>query len=491
MPTIANRPAGNLPNAPLSVPDPQAQRRRTIILSTCCLSLLMVSMDVTIVNVALPSIRSDLSATMSGLQWVIDAYTLVVATFLMFGGSLGDRFGRRRIFQTGMALFTLSSLLCSLAPTVNWLVGARILQALGGCMLNPVALSIIAHVFTDPKERTKAIGIWGAVMGVSMALGPLAGGALTQSIGWRSIFWVNIPIGITAIVLAACFIPESKVARSRRADPVGQVLVLTALASLTYGIIEGPQEGWYSSTILGLFAITILAVLGLIIYEGRRHEPLIDLRFFRSVPFASATVLAICMFAGFGSFLFLNSLYLQEARGFSAFQTGLLTLPMALGIITCAPLSGRLINRAGARLPVLICGVVTVISALLLTRLTIDTPVWILLLAYLLFGIGFGMINTPITNSAVSGMPRAQAGLAAGIASTSRQIGAAVGVAVAGAVAGAQGVGGANFSMATHPVWWMVVCIGVVIITLAYLSTNAWARGTAEKVSHLLQEPGA
>lgn len=484
---LENRQTGGTPAAPAA--HPQTPSRRKIILATCCLSLLVVSMDVTIVNVALPAIRSDLNASTSELQWVLDAYTLVVATFLMFGGSLADRYGRRRIFQTGMALFTLSSLLCSLAPSVNWLILFRIMQALGGCMLNPVAMSIIAHTFTDPKERAKAIGVWGAVMGLAMAVGPLIGGILTQAIGWGAIFWVNIPIGIAAIVLSACYIPESKAEHTRRADPVGQILILLALASLTYGVIEGPQMGWESKPIIGLFLLAMFAVAALVHYEGRRAEPLIDLRFFRSAPFSSATILAICTFAGFGSYLFLNTLYLQEVRGLSALQAGLFTLPMALGIVVCAPLSGRLINRGGARLPILIAGIVTVASALLMTGLTAVTPLPVLLSAYLLFGIGFGLVNTPITNSAVSGMPRAQAGLAAGVASTSRQIGAALGVAVAGALANAQAAAGTDFPAATHPVWWMQVCLGLVTVILAFASTNRWARRSAEKVSHLLQEP--
>ena len=448
-------------------------------------------MDVTIVNVALPSIRVDLKASIAGLQWVIDAYTLVVASFLMLGGSLADRFGRRRVFQTGMAVFTLSSLLCSLAPSVQWLIAFRAMQAFGGCMLNPVAMSIIAHTFTEPKERAKAIGVWGAVMGIAMALGPLAGGVLTQDIGWRSIFWVNLPFGVAAIVLAACYIQESKAVLARRADPVGQLLVLLALSSITYGVIEGPQAGWHSPTIVSLFALTVVALAALLYYEARRHEPLLDLRFFRSVPFSCATLLAVCTFATFAGFLFLNSLYLQEVRGLSALETGIYTLPMALGMVICSPLSGRLLNARGARIPILICSVTTVASALLMTRLSTVTPLSTLLLAYLLFGIGFGMVNTPITNSAVSGMPRAQAGLAAAVASTSRQVGAALGVAVAGAVAGGQAAAGTRFSVATHPVWWMVAGAGLLMALLGFVSTSQWARRSVENVAHLLEEPAA
>ena len=231
-------------------PGEPSQVHPNLILGICCLSLLMVAMDATIVNVALPSIRHDLSASISGLQWVIDAYTMMVASLLMLAGSMADRFGRRRVFQTGMALFMLGSLLCSAAPDIHGLVAFRIVQALGATMLNPVAMSIIANTFHEPRARARAIGVWGAVAGVSMALGPVIGGALTQSVGWRSIFWVNLPVGAAAMLLAARYIPESKAPRARRVDPVGQALVFAILAAVTYAVIEGPHAGWHSTTIV-------------------------------------------------------------------------------------------------------------------------------------------------------------------------------------------------------------------------------------------------
>ncbi|HTA12901.1 MAG TPA: MFS transporter, partial [Solirubrobacteraceae bacterium] len=203
-----------------------SDRRRLTILAICCMSLLIVAMDNTIVNVALPSIRHDLHAPLSGLQWTIDAYVIVIASLLLLSGSTADRLGRRRIFQVGLLLFVLGSLLCSLAPSLDFLIGARALQGIGGSMLNPVAMSIITNVFTDPRERARAIGAWGAVVGISLALGPIVGGALTESVGWRGIFWVNIPVGIAGIILTALFVPESRAERHRRVDPLGQVLVI-------------------------------------------------------------------------------------------------------------------------------------------------------------------------------------------------------------------------------------------------------------------------
>lgn len=465
----------------------QIKPHPNLILAICCLSLLMVGMDITIVNVALPSIHRDLDASISGLQWVIDAYTMVVASLLMLAGSMADRFGRRRVFQTGMAIFMLGSLLCSLAPDIHGLIAFRILQALGATMLNPVAMSIIVNTFHEPKARARAIGIWGAVAGVSMALGPLIGGALTQSIGWRSIFWVNLPIGAAAMILAALYIPESKAAQARRVDPVGQTLVFLALAALTYAVIEGPHIGWHTLTITGVFALAVLAVVALLVYEPRRREPLIDLRFFRSIPFSSATLIAICSFSAFSGFLFLNAIYLQEVRGYSAFQTGLCTLPMALATILCSPFSGRLLGTHGTRPSLLISGTATTISALMLTQLTATTPLGLLVAGYVIFGIGFGMVNAPITHTAVSGMPKAQAGLAAAVASTSRQVGASLGVAIAGTIAGTRGVL-RNFPQATHPFWWLVVAGGAAVVFLGWLSSTSWAHDSRRHAAHLLEE---
>src|SRR5271157_169783 len=243
------------------------RRRRRLILAICCMSLLIVGLDVTIVNVALPSIARELNATVSGLQWTVDAYTLVLASLLMLSGSMADRFGRRRLFKTGLVLFTLGSLLCSVAPTLDWLIVFRMLQAVGGSMLNPVAMSIIRNVFTDERERAWAIGMWGATVGVSLALGPVIGGALTDSIGWPSIFWINVPIGLAALVLTMRFVPESRAAHPRRLDPVGQTIVIVLLASLTYGIIEAPSQGWLSTQTLALFTVSAAALVALIAYE--------------------------------------------------------------------------------------------------------------------------------------------------------------------------------------------------------------------------------
>ncbi len=469
------------------------RRRRMLILGICSMSVLIVSLDTTIVNVALPAIHRSLHAPLSGLQWTIDAYTLVIASLLMLAGSTADRVGRKPVFSLGLAVFTLGSGLCAAAPSLGVLVAARALQAVGGSMMNPVAMSIIRNVFEDPRERAQAIGVWGAMVGISLALGPVVGGGLVDTVGWRSVFLVNVPIGLAALLLTQLFVPESKAQRARRIDPVGQVLVIVGLASLVYAIIEGQPHGWSSPEILGLFALAAVSLIALVAYELRRAEPLLEIRFFRSAPFSGASAIAVCAFASLGGYLFLNTLYLQDVRHLSAFHAGLYTLPIAAMALLLSPVSGRIVGRSGARGPLLVAGLGLSVSPLLLTGLDPDTPVGLLLGSYFLFGIGFGMINPPITNTAVSGMPAAQAGVAAAVASTSRQVGQTLGIAVLGAVAGA-GAGasfGPGFASATHPAWWIIAGLGLIVLIVGQVTTTSWAQETANATAAQFAPGGA
>ena len=461
------------------------KRHRYLVLAICCMSLFLVSIDNTIVNVALPAIGSDLRASVSGLQWIIDAYTLVLASLLMLGGSSADRFGRKKFFMIGTALFIAGSLLCSVAPSLGWLVAFRMVQAVGGSMMNPVAMSIITNTFTDPKERAGAIGVWGGVVGISMAGGPLIGGALVTSAGWESIFWVNVPIGLIALFMTWKFVPESKAAHARRFDPAGQVLMIVLLASVVFTIIEMPTKGWSSPTILATATIAVASLLGFLYVETHRTEPLVELSFFRSVPFSGATVIAVCAFGSLGGFLFLNTLYLQDVRGYSPLHAGLYTLPMALMTLILAPISGRLTGSRGPRISLVVAGVGFIVSSLMLTQLTATTSFAWLALPYLVFGIGFGMVNAPITNTAVSGTPRSQAGVASAVASTSRQVGQSLGVAVVGSIvtAGLVGTFADGFVDAARSAWFVMTGAGIIVLALAFVTTGSWARGTAERVA--------
>ena len=439
-------------------------------LAICCTSLLLVSMDNTILTIALPTLKQEFGASVSALQWTMDAYLLTLASLLLLSGSVADRVGRKPIFGAGLVVFTGGSILCSLAPGVGWLIAARVLQAVGGSMLNPVAMSIIRSVFTDPAERAKAIGLWGSVFGISLAIGPVIGGVLTQHLGWRSIFWVNVPIGLAAMVLTRRFVPNSRAAAARRLDPVGQVLVILTLGGLIYALIEGPGRGWDSPDIIAGFVLAAAALIALIAVESRITEPLIELHLFRRGPFLAAVGVAVPAFAAFAAFLFVVTLFLQDGRGYSPVQAGLLLLPLAVAVMVSAPLSGRLVARYGPRPSLCIAGLCTAVGSALLVTLSATTPLPLIESAFLIFGIGAGTVNAPITTTAVSGMSADRSGVAAATATTSRQVGQAIGVAVGGSLVAGAALG-PELVDATQPVWWLCVGIGVVILIVGLRTT--------------------
>jgi EmrB/QacA subfamily drug resistance transporter len=468
------------------IPLPElSRRRRTLVLVICCFSLFIVGLDSTVVNVALPSIGRELRASVAGLQWTVDAYTLVLASLLMLSGATADRVGRRRTFQVGLAVFTVGSALCSLAPGLGWLIAFRMVQAIGGSMLNPVAMSIITNTFTDRAERARALGAWGSTFALSVALGPVLGGVLVESVGWRGVFWVNIPVGLAAIALTARLVPESRAPRARRPDPVGQGLIVVTLGSLTYAIIEGPTDGWQSPEILALFALTAVTLAAFVAYEARRTEPVLDPRFFRSAPFAGAVLTAISAFAALGGFLFLATLYLQDVRDMSALDAGLRMVPMAAAMAIGAVVSSRILARWGGRVPTLIAGAGITAGGLLLTGITMSWSAQHIIVAFSVFGLGSGMVNAPITQAAVSGMPFAQAGVASGIASTSRQIGTSLGVAISGSILAASlhGPLRARFIPASHAWWLLLAGCGVAIMVLGLVTNGRWAMQTAARIA--------
>jgi EmrB/QacA subfamily drug resistance transporter len=458
---------------------------RALVLAVCCSALFMVGLDNTIVNVGLPAIGASLHTAVSGLQWTVAGYTIVLASLLMFSGAAADRIGRRTIFQVGLALFTMGSWLCSLAPSLSWLIAFRLLQGVGGSMLNPAALGIITNTFTKPAERAKAIGMWDGVFGLSMALGPVTGGILIGSVGWRGIFWANIPVGLAAIALTALFVPESRAERGRRADPVGQVLVIVMLGALAYAIIQGPGYGWLSPNITGFFLLSMAALAALLVYEPRRDEPLVDFRLFRSVPFSSANVTAVCAIAATAGFLFLTTLYLQDVRGFSPVQTGLTILPMPVTMALCAPLSGRLLASRGPRVPLVVAGTALTLSSAALSQLSYTSSATFLIVTYGLFGVGVGMVSSAITNGFMSGLPKSQAGMASGMNSASRQLGTSLGVAIVGSVLAAslRGSMHAGFLGAAHAGWWIMAGCGYVVLLLGLISTTTWAKATIARAA--------
>lgn len=449
--------------------------------------MIVVVMDISIVNTALPTIHRDLNASVTGLQWTVDAYTLVLASFLLLAGSTADRVGRKRIFQIGLVAFGIGSLLCALAPSIEWLIVARAVQAIGGTMLNPVAMAIIATTFTVPAERAKAIGVFGSMSGLSLALGPILGGALVDGFGWRSVFWINVPIVIVAVVLTTLFVPESRAPRARRFDPVGQLLVIAVLGSVVYAIIEANRRGWTSPLILVLLAVTVVGVFGVVAYETRRTDPLLELRLFRSVPFSSAILMALFGLCAFGAFLFVTTLYLQNVRGMSALTAGLSLLPVGALIALLSPRTGKFVGAHGPRIPLVVSGTALALGGLLSLVFTPATPLVLVLAVFLFFGVFQGTINPPITNTAVSGMPRSMAGVATSLASAGRQTGTTLGVAIAGTIVGSVS-GGTAFTDSEHGVWWLIFGLGLGILALGLISTGPWAKNTAARAAALFEE---
>ncbi|QAY73066.1 DHA2 family efflux MFS transporter permease subunit [Agromyces protaetiae] len=455
--------------------------RSALVLAICCSSLFLVSLDATIVNVALPSIARELHSSVSALQWTVDAYVLVLASLLLLSGSLADRFGRRRVFAAGLAIFTTGSLLCSTASSDVELILFRMLQAVGGSAMTPVALAIVTNVFTAPAARARAIGWWAAVSGIGIAAGPLLGGLLIDTIGWRSIFWINVPTGIAALVLALIFVPESKAAEPRRFDPVGQVVVIVFLGTLIFTIIEAPNLGWTSPWIIAGAAAALLAGAKLVLYESRRPAALVPVAMFRLPSFATSFAIAVLGFFAFSGLLFANTLYLQEVRGLPASLAGLLTVPLALGTIVAAPASGAILAKVGPRRPLLIAGSAMAVGAGFLPFFDMaGMPVGWLALPFALFGAGFGMLNAPVNDTAVSDLPDDRAGVAASLISTAKQVGSALGVAVVGSLI-AVTMGGTlaqAFDMRSWIAWTVVAGCGLGITALAAI----WAKPAGQPV---------
>ncbi|MDJ0396742.1 DHA2 family efflux MFS transporter permease subunit [Rhodococcus sp. G-MC3] len=436
----------------------------------CCASIFIVGLDTSIVNIALPSIGTDLDTDLRGLSWAVDAYTLVMASLLISSGAMADRFGRRRIFQLGLLVFAASSVVCAVAPTIEVLTGARAVQGVGASMLSPVALAIVVNLITDPKERAFAIGIWGSVFGLSMAVGPTLGGVLVSEVGWRSIFWLNLPIIASVLLLTRLFVPESRAPQRKKLDVPGQLLLISIIGGAVALLIEGPAVGWTSAAAIVFYVIGTATVAAFIAIELRRRAPLIDPKLFRNKSFSAAAIGAVSIFVALNVTLLLGTLYLQQGRSMSPVAAGLLALPMAVSATVCAPLSGYLVGRTGPRLPLVIASGFTILGGGVFALSNNQTAVGAVMFAYLLIGAGVGFANAPITNTAVSGLPSAQAGLAGGVTSTARQFGAAVGVAVAGSI-----VAGAPTKELVHaslPGWILVMCCGLVLMLVAQVSTS-------------------
>ena len=408
------------------------RQTKLITLGTLCFALFMVMLDSTVVNLAMPTIQRKLGASLAELQWIIDAYILVLASLLLTGGTLGDMFGRRKAFLGGLVLFTGGSLFCALSPSTEMLIGARALQGIGAAIMMPSTLSVLTNTFPDPKERAQAIGAWAGISGIAMAIGPLIGGAMVDSLGWQSIFLINVPIGLIALVVAWRFVPESADRAGRSLDLPGQVSAAVGLAALTYAFIEANSYGWTSARILTCFVVAALALSLFGFIELRSKSPMLQLGFFRNATFCGANLVGVIISFGFFGVIFFLSLFMQEVQGYSPVRAGLLQLPCTLAIAVTAVASGRIVGRVGSRLPMSLGLGMLGAGLLFLTALEPTTPYSSWWYWLVLIGLGMGLIMSPMTSAIMSTVPAARAGMASATANTLRQVGSVFGIAVLG-----------------------------------------------------------
>ncbi len=407
-------------------------RRRWWALAVLSMSLVMIVMDNTILNVALPHLSESLQATTSQLQWIVDAYTIVFAGLLLTLGAFGDRVGRRRALVGGLVVFATGSFAATFATTATWLIVTRGLMGVGGALIMPSTLSILANVFRDPRERAKAISVWSAASGVGIVIGPLLGGFLLNHFAWSSVFWVNVPVALLMLGATLLIVPESKAADAPRTDVPGVLLSTGGIVAMLWGIIQAPEHGWTNPSILAAFATSIAAIAGFVAWELHTPKPMLDVRFFRNARFSAANgAVTLAMFGMFGS-LFLLSQFLQFVQGHDALQAGLRMTPFAVGIAAGAPLGNLLDRRIGTKYTVTLGLAVTAIGLYSFTGLQSSSSFAPLLISILIMSIGMGTVFGPATESVMGSLPPERAGVGSAINDTTRELGGALGVAVIG-----------------------------------------------------------
>lgn len=408
-------------------------RRRWWILGVLCLSLMVITLDNTILNVALPTLVRDLDASNSQLQWIVDSYTLVFAGLLLTAGSLGDRFGRKGALQLGLAIFAFGSALSALATDPNHLIATRALMGIGGAFIMPATLSILTNVF-PADERGRAIGVWAGVSGLGIALGPLLGGYLVEHFGWHEVFTVNLPIAAVAIVAGGVLLPRTKDPSAPKLDLLGAALSIVGLTALVYGLIEAPSRGWTDGVILASFGAAVVMLGAFAVHELRIPEPMLDVSFFKNPRFTAASLsITLVFFALFG-YSFLQTQYFQFVLGYSPAETGIRLLPLALTLMVVAPLSSRIVEWIGTKIVVASGLALVSVSLLLQLNLTADSSYLPVMWRMMLLAAGMGLTMAPATESIMGSLPLAKAGVGSAMNDTTRQVGGALGVAVIGSV---------------------------------------------------------
>jgi EmrB/QacA subfamily drug resistance transporter len=408
---------------------------QAVALATLCGVLFLTFLDNTVVSVGLANVQSDLHAGVTSLQWVVNGYALTFAAFMLAGGTLGDLLGRKKIMLVGVAVFCAGSVVAALAPNVNWLIAGRVVMGLGAAASEPGTLSIIRHVYPDKGTRADALGVWAAVSGLALALGPVIGGILVGVSSWRAIFWFNLAIGAVAFVMALAFVPETSDRQGRRIDFPGIALGALALGSVSFAVIQGEQSGYRTWWIIALFALSALSAVVFVLVERAVASPVLDLKLFRRPPFAGSNFVAFAAYFGTFSIFFFTALYLQVVANASAYQTAVDFIPMAAGLIVASALTGPWVASVGPRIPMTIGCVLAAAgilwtSAVLGPHVDFSTLGWVLPIA----GIGFGIALVPVTSTPLTVVRPERSGMAASATNTSREMGAVFGVAVLGAI---------------------------------------------------------
>ncbi|HLI51736.1 MAG TPA: MFS transporter [Thermomicrobiaceae bacterium] len=407
--------------------------RRWWALIVLCLAMMIISLDNTILNVALPTLVRDLHASTSQLQWMVDAYTLVFAGLLLTAGSIGDRFGRKKALIGGLFVFGAFSALSSFSRSADQLIGARALMGIGGALIFPTTLSILTNIF-PPKERVRAIGIWSGVAGIAIPLGPVVGGWMLEHFHWGSVFLINVPIAAVAILASLILIPVSKDAKAKPLDPLGAILSIAALGTLLYGIIEAPTRGWGNAETLGLIAAGLVLLGVFVLWERRTTYPMLNMSLFKNARFSAASISVTLVFFGLMGSMFFLTQYMQFVLGYSTLQAGAAMIPVAFGVSVGAPVSSKLTERFGAKLLVTIGMLVTTVSMLILTQATTHSGYIIIGATLLVGGLGMGLAMTPATDSIMGAVPKDNAGAGSAVNDTTRQFGGALGVAILGSL---------------------------------------------------------
>jgi EmrB/QacA subfamily drug resistance transporter len=408
--------------------------RRWWALAVLCVSLIVIVLDNTILNVALPALVRDLDASTSQLQWIVDGYTLVFAGLLLTAGSLGDRFGRKGSLSTGLAIFGLGSVASAFAGSSSVLIFTRATMGIGAALIMPATLSLLTNIFTEPKERARAIGVWAAVAGGGGAFGPLLGGFLLAHFWWGSVFLINIPVVAAAIIAGRILLPESRDPEAPRLDPLGALLSVVGLVAVLWGIIEAPTKGWSNPSVVLSFVAGVAVLVGFVVWELRSAHPMLDVRFFENRRFTAANAaITLVFFAMFGS-MFLITQYLQNVLGYSALEAGVRMLPMAVAMLAVAPTAPRIVEKVGTKL-VVGGGLLIAAAGLFYAAAVPVTNGYVhLVVSMAVISAGMGLVMAPATESIMGSLPRSKAGVGSAMNDTTRQMGGALGVAIIGSV---------------------------------------------------------